>query len=380
MAVARKLNNDDRRRFIASRRAFNKPVIGITGNLGKTSTIDILRTILDTKGKLLYPSNGNGKWKDNIQLLEKLNQTYDYAVFEFDYQQGNQFAELLRLIKPNIGIVTNIGDSHLSYLGDIMKIALEKSVVVKYLARDGVAILNKDDELTSALSDYIATPHIVKYGLSQGAHFQASDIQLKGPHGMTFTLNGTKKIALPIYGIQDVYNVLAAIASAVNLNFALNEVIDILEDQYQIMKGRGRVISFAHNYLIDESYISTPRSLAKAARTLIGFKNYVKQLYLIVGDMVGTGVNTEEQHLNMGYFLSALPIDGIITIGEYARFIAQGAQLIPSENKQVISAKNVDEIIAVLKKQTSGNIAVLVKGIGSMALHRISKFLEEYAR
>ena len=380
MAVARKLKNDERRRFIANRRAFNKPVIGITGNLGKTSTIEILRTILETKGILLQPTYGHGKWNDNIQLLENLNDDYDYAVFEFDYQQGNQFAELLRLIKPNIGIITNIGDSHLSYLGNIMKIALEKSVVVKYLARDGVAILNKDDELTSALSDYIATPNIVKYGLSQGAHFQASDIQLKGPDGMTFTLNGTKKVSLPIYGIQDVYNVLAAIASAVNLNFQLNEVIDILEGQYQILKGRGRVLSIANNYLIDESYISTPRSLAKAARTLIGFKAYVNKLFLIVGDMVGTGVNTEEQHLNMGYFLSALPIDCIITIGEYARFIAQGARLIPSENKQVISAKNVDEILDLLKNQAAGNMAVLVKGIGSMAIHRISKFLEEHAR
>ena len=254
----------------------------------------------------------------------------------------------------------------------MIKNAVEKSAVVKYLAQNGLAILNKDDELSSALSDYIATTNIVKYGLSNGSDFHAADIKFKGPKGMSFILNGKIKVNLPIYSIQDVYNTLAAIACAVNLDFNIQEIVDILEDKFELSKGRGRVIKINKNYILDESYISTPRSLSKAARTLIGFKPYVDKLSLIVGDMVGGGVNTEEQHLNMGYFLSALPIDCLITVGEYAQFIGKGASFIHSDMKHIYHAKNVDEILSIIDKNLTSSAAISVKGLGSAAVHRLS--------
>jgi UDP-N-acetylmuramoyl-tripeptide--D-alanyl-D-alanine ligase len=373
----RKLDNHTRKKYIALRRAFVKPVIGITGMLGKTSVIEMLSTILATKGNLLTSDKGPGNWKNNTDCLEKLDSSYDYALFEFDYNRGNGFAELLRLIKPNIGIITNIGDAHLSYLGNMIKIAVEKSAVVKYLARDGVAILNKDDELCSALVDYISIKNIIKFGLSIGSHFYATDIKFKGPDGISFKLNGKTKISLPIFSIQDVYNILAAIACANSLNFKIEEIVHILETQFELPKGRGRIIKINKNYILDESYISTPRSLSKAARTLIGFKPFVDKIAFIVGDMIGGGVNTEEQHLNMGYFLSALPIDCLITVGEYAQFIGNGASLINTDTKHIFHAKNVDEILSIIDEDLVGSAAISVKGIGSIALHRIVKKMKE---
>ncbi|HEM49128.1 MAG TPA: hypothetical protein ENO27_02845, partial [Caldithrix sp.] len=257
MTIERRLDNAIRKKYIALRRGFNKPVIGIMGMLGKTSVIHMLSTILSTRGNILSGNTGTGNWQNNIHNLEQLNTNYDYAFFEFAYYRGNNFAELLRLIKPNIGIITNIGDAHLSYLGNMIKNAVEKSAVVKYLAQNGLAILNKDDELSSALSDYIATTNIVKYGLSNGSDFHAADIKFKGPKGMSFILNGKIKVNLPIYSIQDVYNTLAAIACAVNLDFNIQEIVDILEDKFELSKGRGRVIKINKNYILDESYIST---------------------------------------------------------------------------------------------------------------------------
>lgn len=377
MPEKRKLNNEMRKKYIAVRRNFKKPVIGITGMLGKTSVIHIVSTILKAKEHHLNYNQSLGNWQNNIRLLEKLDDSYDYALFEFNYNRNNGFAELLRLIKPNIGIVTNIGDAHLTYLSNMIKFTLEKSAVVKYLARDGVAILNKDDELSSALADYITTKNIVKYGLSYGSHFYASDVEFKGPDGITFLLNGQKNISLPVYSIQDVYNVLAAIACAVNLDFKLNEIIDILEDKLKLPKGRGLVTKISNSFILDESYISTPRSLSKAARTLIGFKPYVEKVALIVGDMVGGGVNTEEQHLNMGYFLSALPIDCIITVGEYAKFIGQGASLIKTDKRNIRQVNSVDEILAIIDENLKGSTAISIKGLGSAATHRIIKKIKQ---
>jgi len=372
----RKLSNDTRKKYIALRRRFNKPVIGITGMLGKTSVIHILSIILNESGLQISHKPGLGNWQNNIKSLEQLDCNSDCAVFEFDYNRGNDFAELLRLIKPNIGIITNIGDAHLTYLGNMINFALDKSAVVKYLARDGIAILNKDDELSSALADHLSTGNIIKYGLSSGSHFHAGDIEYRGPEGISFVLNGKTRIGLPMYSIQDVYNLLAAIACAVSLDIHIGEIVEILNTKYELPKGRGKILKTADTYILDESYISTPRSLSKAARTLIGFKPYVEKVALIVGDMIGGGVNTEEQHLNMGYFLSALPIDCLITVGEYAKHIGKGANLIQTDKRHVYHAKNVDEILAILEQNMQGSSAISVKGLGSAAIHRINKKMQ----
>ncbi|MEJ2052959.1 MAG: Mur ligase family protein [Calditrichaceae bacterium] len=377
MPKKRRLDNETRKKYIGLRRQFNKPVVGITGMLGKTSVIHILSTILTAKERRVNHKSGLGNWQTNIKALEELNCEHDYAIFEFDYNRGNDFAELLRLIKPNIGIITNIGDAHLTYLGNMINITLEKSAVVKYLARDGVAVLNKDDELSSALADHISTGNVIKYGLSSGAHYYASEIELMGPAGISFLLNGKIKIKLPMYSIQDIYNLLAAVACAVNLDFALDEIVDILHKKYELPRGRGRILKTAKSYILDESYISTPRSLSKAARTLIGFKPYVDNIALIVGDMVGGGINTEEQHLNMGYFLSALPIDCLITVGEYAKYIGKGANLIKTDKRHIRHANNVDEILAIIDDRLNSTSAISVKGLGSAAVHRIEQKVRE---
>jgi UDP-N-acetylmuramyl pentapeptide synthase len=377
LAQERKLSREERKKYIGLRRSFNKPVIGITGNLGKTSTLEMLRTILASRGKVLKSGQGYGNWKNNINTLEKLNSEYAYALFEFDYQRGNNFAEILRLIKPTIGIVTNIGDAHLNYLSSMMKVALQKSEVVKYLTRGGLAILNKDDELCSSLVDYIPTKNVIKYGLSHNADYFASDVKQLGPKGIKFKLNGKYSVSLPLYSIQDVYNFLAATASAVNMDFQLEEIIDIFQNKFQMAKGRGRLHRIDNYYLLDESYIATPRSLSKAARSLIGFKPYTKKLVFIVGDMTGAGVNVEDQHLNMGYFLSALPIDCLITVGDYAKYIAKGASLISSKGKKIFSVNTIDEILGVLEDGIEDKAAISIKGIGSVATHRIIKYLQK---
>ena len=137
------LTIQEKRILLANRRQFNKPVIGISGYLGKTTLVEMLSHILEARGRVLKTPWGNGSWKNNLHTLEKLDaETYDYAIFEVDYTGGRNFAGLLRLIKPNYCIVTNIGDAHLSYLKDAAKLALKKSEVINFLARNGIAFLN----------------------------------------------------------------------------------------------------------------------------------------------------------------------------------------------------------------------------------------------
>jgi UDP-N-acetylmuramoyl-tripeptide--D-alanyl-D-alanine ligase len=373
--MPRRLNTEERRKFINLRRSFRSPVIGITGSVGKTTTLEMVRSMLETKGQVLKHHHGHGNWNNNIKTLEKLSPEYDYALFEFDFSRGNHFAEILRLIKPTIGIVTNFGDAHLNYLGGMVEIALQKSEVVKYLARQGTAILNKDDELSSTLADYIDTQNVIKFGLSHNSDYYASDIQHLGPGGTEFRLNGNQKIRVPIFSVNDVYNLLSAIATLEVIGFPLDEVLTHFEQNFQLPPGRGRLHEVNGRYLLDESFSANPRAIAKGTRALVGFRPMATRIIYIVSDMTEVGVNIQEQHLNMGYFISALPIDCLITLGTYSEFIGKGVSLIRHEDKKLVHTQTIDGILENLKQVAEPGSVIMAQGIGTVAFRRILNFI-----
>ena len=373
--MKRRLDLEDRKNLLSIRRKFRAPVIGVTGNVGKTTTIEMIKTVLDKNGRVLLHHKGHGNWENNLDTLRNLSSDYDYAIFEFDFHRGENFSEILRLIKPNIGLVTNIGDAHLSYIGGMVDIALQRSEVVKYLARDGTAILNKDDELSSAVAKFISTKNILKFGLSQNAEYFACEIKHLGPKGTSFTLNNKYHVTIPIYSISDVYNILSASASLVAMGFSMDNILEIFQNDYELPDGRGKLHKLNGFYLIDESYEATPRSVAKAARAMIGFKPYTDKLIYILGDMTEYGPNVEEHHLNMGYFLSALPIDCLITVGNYAEYIGRGVSLINNKEKMVFTSNSINDILKTLDTVLTNKAAITVQGIGQVALRRILTYL-----
>jgi UDP-N-acetylmuramoyl-tripeptide--D-alanyl-D-alanine ligase len=375
--MKRRLDLEERKKLLDVRRKFRSPVIGVTGNVGKTTTIEMIKTVLDTKGQVLTHKQGHGSWENNLKTLRELSSDYDYAIFEFDFHRGENFAEILRLIKPNIGLVTNIGDAHLSYIGGMVDVALQRSEVVKYLARDGIAILNKDDELSSVVAKYISTKNILKFGLNQNAEYSACEIEHLGPKGTSFILNEKYKVTIPIYSISDVYNFLSAAAALVSIGFSIEYILEVFQSDYALPQGRGQLHKMNGFYLIDESYEATPRSVAKAARAMIGFKPHTDKLIYILGDMTEYGPNVEEHHLNMGYFLSALPIDCLITVGNYAEYIGRGVSLIKSKEKMVYTCNSINQILRTLDTVLTDKAAITVQGIGQVALRRILKYLEK---
>jgi UDP-N-acetylmuramoyl-tripeptide--D-alanyl-D-alanine ligase len=372
------LDLTEKKKLVKLRRNYSKPVIGITGYLGKTTLIAMLSAVLESRGKVLKTSRGNGSWENNLKTLNKLNEQYDYSIFEFDYQRGRNFAGLLRLIKPNIAVITNIGDAHLSYLREAMNMALQRSEVVKYIAKNGVAILNQDDDMSSSLSQHIATPNVYKYGMNHSADFFASDIEQRGPKGIRFKLNGVEQINLPVYSVFNVYSFLACAAICSNLGIPIEETVSQIQKKFTLPKGRGNLQKIKSIYLLDESYLGTSRSVSKAARTLVGFGQYTKKTVFIIGDMTEQGLKIEDRHLNMGHFLSALQIDYLITLGHYAEFIAKGASLIKTKSKKIIIVKNVNELMTTLESILTPNMAISVKGLGNVVFHRIKSLIEKF--
>ncbi len=368
----------EKRHFLQLRRQFMKPVIGVTGYLGKTTLVDMLSTVLSTRGKVLKTPYGRGTWNNNLKTLSRLSADYDYAIFEFDSYSGRNFAGLLRLIKPTIGVVTNIGDAHLSYLKDAMSLALQRSAMVKYLARDGKAVLNHDDDLSTALSRFITQAEIQRFGLNQAADFFATEMEQLGPDGLRFLLNIEREVHLPLYSVSDVYAFLASCAVLTDLDFTIDEIVRILRQSFKMPKGRGNLEKINGCFLLDESFPGSSRAVSKPARSLIGFKPHASQIIFIVGDMHGTGVNVEDRHLNMGHFLAALPFDHLITLGHYAKYIGDGSRLIPSAQRKVKHVADVNELLGYLGTVLRPGSAIAVKGLGNVAFHRIRSTIENF--
>ena len=178
-----------------------------------------------------------------------------------------------------------------------------------------------------------------------------------------------------MYSVTNIYSFLACALTCTKLDFTIKEIVDRIKTDFSLPKGRGNLLKFGDSYLLDESYPGTSRSVSKAARSLVGFKPYVKKTIFIVGDMTEPGVTVEDRHLNLGYFLSALPIDCLITLGHYAQYIAKGISLIQTKSREVISVNNVKELVDVLKETIVPKSAICVKGLGNVVFHRIKTVL-----
>ncbi len=366
------------RKIKEKRQAVQIPVIGIAGTEGKTTTKRMITTILSRRGNVLEtPLDCHSASTVSATLL-KLNDSYRYAVLELGIINPEQFKLAVEVAQPNIGVITNIGEGHLANLGDKYLLADAKVELIRNLPKDGFAILNVDDDLVSDMESFSPTPRIIKFGLNQNAHFNASDIQFLGPEGIAFRVNGYYDFRLPVFSITSVLNALAAIAVARVLDFDFQEIRQALETRFQLLPGRGGLINLKDVYLLDYSYTATVNSVGKAIESLVQFKKYSRKLVLILGDLEDAGEKTEAIHRNLGYFISALPIDVVITVGEYARLTGEGIKKINHHSKTIHHCKNVGVLNDLIRHYVEPHTSLLITGRKIMKLGKVvQRFVQQ---
>ena len=177
------------RRIQAQRLKFDIPVIGIAGAEGKTTTKRMLSAILSKSNNILETPPNCSSTSGVTETLLKLDKSHKLAILELGIVEPEQFIKAVKVSRPNIAVVTNIGEAHLASMGDKFLIADVKTELVRKLPKDGCAILNIDDDLVSALANFSPTPRVIKFGLNPNAHFYANKIQYLGPEGIVFYVN-----------------------------------------------------------------------------------------------------------------------------------------------------------------------------------------------
>jgi len=310
----------------AWRNRFNIPVIAVTGSNGKTTTKDLTAAALSGLGHVQKTSaNFNNEVGVPMTLLG-LNEKHNAAVVEIGMRGLGQIETLAKVVKPTIGIVTNVSEAHIELLGSIENIARAKGELVEAIQSGGTIILNADNRHTAEMKNLAgAGVNVVTYGLENSADVTAKNI-LIGSVSTEFTLSYGGEdfdFEIPMLGRHNVSNSLAAIA--VGLTVGLNvEEIQRGISSLTTTKMRFEVIRRDGLTIVNDAYNASPASMRVAIKTTSEI--YDGRLIAVLGDMLELGDISEKIHREIGAEVVENKFDTLITLGELGKFIAEGAR------------------------------------------------------
>jgi UDP-N-acetylmuramoyl-tripeptide--D-alanyl-D-alanine ligase len=347
-------------------------VVAITGSVGKTTTKELTAAILGTRYPLLKnEGNLNSEIGLPMVLLE-LSTRHRRAVLEMGMWATGEIRLLCDIAHPDIGIVTNVGPSHMERLGSIEAITNAKAELVESLPPEGVAILNADDP--RVMSMVPRTPaHVVTYGLAEDADVRAEDIESRGLAGLRFTLTHGDKRA-PAYtrlaGKAMVHNALAAATAAIVDGMELDEIAAALTEA-QIPTRLATYPGPNGSTIIDDSYNASPASM-RAALDLLG--EVAGRKIAVLGDMRELGAAEADGHREVGAY-AANVADEIYAVGELGRSIAEAATDAGHSAVHIVESK--DRVAAMLRATLDHGDVVLLKASRALALESVLEELRE---
>lgn len=360
---------------------FKTPTVGITGSAGKTTTKDLLSSIL-SKSKNVLSTEGNlNNYIGLPQMIFRLNREYDFAVFELGMNRAGEILRLTQIANPQIGIITNIGHAHLEFLETIEKVAEAKYELWKAMDNKGVAIVNLDDEHITKLARRWSGEKITFSTSLDHADVLINlvEIGVKGKTDCELLIRneGAIKLSLPLIGPHNLYNAAAAAAGALALKVSMEDIAEGLKSP-NLTPMRSEILYFHPNRVIyNDAYNANPDAMEAALQCLSMMKGERKTV-AILGDMLELGPPAKDFHFDIGSLIGELKIDYLFTFGELAKMYARGALATGMEKRNIFPSESIEEImkkiITILKNP---NIIILVKGSRSMKMEKIVDLLKE---
>jgi len=357
------------------RRQYPIRTIGITGSVGKTSTKELIASLLSQKYKVLKnPGNRNNEIGLPLTLLE-LEDDHERAVLEMGFYVPGEIRTLCDIAQPQVGVITNIGTVHAERAGSQKTIAQGKAELVKSLppAPEGTAILNMDDPWVRTMTDKTQA-QCLTYGINEDADLKASNIETRGLEGITCILKHqgqSYQVSSPLLGEFSAYTILRAAA------VALTEGLDWKTIQKALAKSRVdirmRRLTLPNGAVIlDDTYNASPTSTVAALQLLYGLEG---RRVAVLGDMLELGQYEKSGHQSVGE-VAATAADVLILVGERSRTTAEAAIFngFPEDQlKWYPDSRQAAQPAASIIQQ--GDV-VLIKGSNSMRMDRIMDALK----
>jgi len=352
------------------RKKFSIPVVGITGSNGKTTTKEMLANIMKQKGPVLK-NEGNLNNHIGVPLtLMKLNEGHRAAVVEMGMSAAGEIDVLARLIAPTIGVITNIGPAHLEFFGSLSKIADAKGELLDNLNGDATAVLNADDPFCEALRKKFSGP-TVTFGIEKPADVQAARI-IQGADHIDFTItarNATVDVRLRTVGSHNIYNALAAAAAALAMGMPLDAVKYGLND-FTPVAMRSELRDIDGRTVLADCYNANPASVEAAIKTAVSLAAGRKTI-VVLGDMLELGTASAEAHREIGRIVAQSGVELVITLGELAIYIGEGARKAGMLVSRTIEARTHAGAAQLVMKLSRPGDVILIKGSRGMKMEKI---------
>lgn len=350
-------------------RHWNRPVIGITGSAGKTTTKELTALVLGRKGHVLK-STGNLNNAFGLPLSVLRMETggarpedYDFAVLEMGMSTPGEIRRLCEIAPPDVAAVTNVSAVHLEFFDSIHGIANAKAEIVEGLKPGGLAVLNADDELVSAMRARHKGP-VKMFGIEHTADVIATDLKENGLLGTEFILKtprGGAVTRLPIAGRHILYNALVAAAIGDHYGLTPAQIAEALASA-RAATHRGEVLKFRDGFIVvDDSYNSNPRALDEMVRMLAVVTGMERKI-VVAGEMLELGASGPDMHRKSGENIAANKIDQLIGVRGLAAEIIAGARSAGMPEARTSYCASSEEAAVFLVEKIKPGDLVLVKG------------------
>ena len=356
-------------------------VVGITGSAGKTSTKEFIACVLAEKYSVLK-TEGNLNNEIGVPLtLLRIRKEHQVAVVEMGISDFGEMHRLSKMVKPDICVITNIGQSHLDNLKTREGILKAKSEIFDFMAEDGEICLNGEDDKLTPIADIKGhRPHFFGMGGNPGQEVYALDIVSKGLWGSDAKLrigDSDIQVHVPLPGFHMVLNAAAAACVARLLELVPEQIAAGIGKVIPV-NGRNNLIRLSHYTLIDDCYNANPASM-RAALDLLAMADTEK--VAVLGDMFGLGEeNSDELHRQVGAYAAQKQIGRILCVGERARNMFQAACDNAKETERITHFPSLEALFAALEKERREYIpdgsTVLIKASHAMEFEKVLEFLK----
>jgi UDP-N-acetylmuramoyl-tripeptide--D-alanyl-D-alanine ligase len=344
------------------------PVVAVTGSSGKTTTRQFITKVINAG---FTAGTAEGNWNNHIGVplsVLKLTGEEDVAIFELGANHTNEINTLSRIVKPDVGIITNIGYAHIGYFGNLTAITDAKFEIVNGMhKKDGLLLLNGDDNRLVKMNKNLGK-RAMYFGTSSRCGIRAENIKVTSKGSATFSVKG-HKYSLSMPGRHFIYSALPAIFIARQLGLSEKVIARVL---YSIRPDpmRGRIVKKSGITFILDCYNANPSSM-KSGIALLEDVSFKKDRCAVIGDMLELGKFSKRLHKQLGSQLSEAGVKKLITVGEFAEHVAEGAVLSGMKTSRIHCASDAESALSLVKKVLQSGDTVLLKGSRLLKLEKI---------
>lgn len=342
-------------------------VIGITGSNGKTTTKDILSSLLANSGKVVHTEANNNNHIGVPLTIFNAGLDTDYLVLELGTNHFGEISYTAKIAQPDLGLITLIGDSHLEYLKNRRGVLKEKRALLDVTAkRNGIVFINSEDILLSQIKDEFKKS--VTFGFDEVSDVKARFLRLDAQARCLIKIESSKfkfECTLPLLGEDNAKNFLAAIAVLTKCGIKKEDVISSVS-KLKPPKGRLNLSVRGTTAIIDDTYNANPNSMKSAIKVINAFELFNHKI-AVLGDMFELGNEAEKAHKKLAKSLLKTNLELVLLIGEKMKLLYQ--ELKPTKIKVVYFGER-ESLCLFLKELSTDNSVFLFKGSRGMKMEQ----------